>query len=479
MNAILLGDTPLSYHAVNLLIHSVNTGLVLLVLTRLLVFAGWKGTKLWFAACAGSLIFLIHPLQTESVSYIAGRSESLASLFLLAAYAIFLYRPGEAISWRRAFAVLMVFGLAVKTKENAVSLAGILLLTDVMWPEAFSLAGVRKNWRLYALMLPGGILAAITIFRMLATAPTAGFAVTTIKWYQYAFTEARALFTYLRLAVFPVGQSLDHDFATSRTITQHGTLLCIALLLGLLVLAVRWRRRYPLAVFGFLMFLVWLAPTSTIVPVTDAVVERRMYLPLLGLILVGCDTAGRLRLSRPIAVGILTAMGLMFGGLCYSRNQLWRNPELLIALDAKDARRNPRPLINLSELLIKHNRCDLAVPYLERAERMLPRNYFVNASWGRALAVSDTRKRECGICSSPRESNRPRRYTFGSGSSMARWEGQRMRASLSRKRSNSIPNPPLRTGRWGCGTSRSGSMPRLCGNTARTSRSTRMTRPQA
>jgi tetratricopeptide (TPR) repeat protein len=76
----------------------------------------------------------------------------------------------------------------------------------------------------------------------------------------------------------------------------------------------------------------------------------------------------------------------MFAGFCYSRNQLWGKPELLIAMDAKDARNNPRPLINLSELLIKHNRCDLALPYLQRADRMLPGNYFVNASWGRALA---------------------------------------------------------------------------------------------
>src|SRR6185369_15722271 len=102
-------------------------------------------------------VFLVHPLQTESVSYIAGRSESLASLFLLVSYLVFLYRPGESISWGRAFAVLLIFGLAVKTKENAVSLAGILFLTDLMWPSPFSLDGPRKNWRLYALMIPGAI----------------------------------------------------------------------------------------------------------------------------------------------------------------------------------------------------------------------------------------------------------------------------------------------------------------------------------
>jgi tetratricopeptide (TPR) repeat protein len=255
-----------------------------------------------------------------------------------------------------------------------------------MWPKPFSLKGPRKNWRLYALMLPGALLAMFGIFRMLAASGTAGFSVSTFKWYQYAFTEARAIFTYLRLAILPVGQMLDHDFPTSRTILQHGALLYMALLAGLIFLAVRWRRRYPLACFGFLMFLVWLAPTSSVVPIDDALVERRMYLPLLGLILVACDLIDRQKLRTPAVWGLVTAITLTFGSFCFARNQLWGRPELLIVLAAEDAKHNPRPLLNLAEVLIKHNRCDLAVPYLQRAERILPGSYYVNASWGRVLA---------------------------------------------------------------------------------------------
>jgi Flp pilus assembly protein TadD len=134
------------------------------------------------------------------------------------------------------------------------------------------------------------------------------------------------------------------------------------------------------------MFLIWLAPTSSVVPVDDALVERRMYLPLLGLILVGCDLVERLKLRTPAVWGLVTAITLMFGSFCFARNQLWGRPELLIVLSAEDAQHNPRPLINLAEVLIRHNRCDLAVPYLQRAERILPGNYYVNASWGRVLA---------------------------------------------------------------------------------------------
>jgi protein O-mannosyl-transferase len=380
------GDGPFSYHLVNVLIHFVNTGLVYLVLSRLLAMAGWSPQKAALGSVIGSAVFAIHPLQTESVSYVAGRSESLVSFFLLLAYVVFLYRRNESISWRESLLVLVLFGLGLKTKENAVSLAGILILSDLFWPEPFSLRGLQRNRRLYFLMIPGVIAAAAAVFRSLANAQTAGFSVSTFKWYQYAFTEARAIFTYVRLAIFPAGQSLDQDYPASHTITEHAALVYILLLAALVVVAVIRRRRYPLSCFGLLMFLIWLAPTSSIVPLDDPLVERRMYLPLLGLILIGCELASKLRFSRAAGASILVLAGLVFGKLCHDRNQLWGRPDRLLELAASKAVYNPRPLLNFTEILIRHSRCDLAPPYLARAERRLPNNYYVNAAWGRTLA---------------------------------------------------------------------------------------------
>lgn len=386
LNYRLWGMSPFTYHLVNLIIHSVNTALVFLVLRRLLAWAGWPRQRTLAASIVGALVFAIHPLQTESVSYVAGRSESLASLFLLLAYVLFLYRRSESISWLEAALVLVLFGLGVKTKENAVSLAAILVLTDLFWPVPFSATGLRRNWRLYCLMIPGAAAAAVAVFRMLATSQTAGFSVATFKWYQYAFTEARAIFTYIGMAILPVGQSLDHDFAASHTILEHGAIYYLILLAALVITAIRLRRRYPLACFGLLMFLIWLAPTSSIVPLDDALVERRMYLALTGLILVGCEVGLRLRLSPAAGVGALCVLGLMFGKLCYDRNRLWGEPDKLVELAAANAVNNPRPLLNFTEILIQKNRCEVAPAYLERAERRLPDNYYVNAAWGRTLA---------------------------------------------------------------------------------------------
>ena len=158
----------------------------------------------------------------------------------------------------------------------------------------------------------------------------------------------------------------------------------LILLAALLIGCVIFRRRYPLACFGILMFLIFLAPTSSIVPIDDSLVERRMYLPLLGLILVGCEAVSHL--SRRTACCILALSALLFGKLCYDRNQLWGKPEKLLELAAAQSVYNPRPLLNFTEVLIRQDRCALAVPYLVRAERRLPDNYYLNAAWGRTLA---------------------------------------------------------------------------------------------
>jgi protein O-mannosyl-transferase len=386
LNYQISGDAPFGYHFANLIIHFVNTVLVFMILLRILQIAGWIDRRARMASAIGALVFAIHPLQTESVSYIAGRSESLAALFLLLAYVVFLYRRKEAISWWEAVLVLVLFAAAVKTKENAVALAPLLILTDLSWPDAFSFRGLGRNWRLYSLMIPGAIFAAAGVFRLLASAGTAGFSVSTFKWYQYAFTEVRAIFAYIRMAIWPHGLSLDHDFASSYTILDHGAIGWMILLVALLAVSIALRRRCPLFCFGLLMFLICLAPTSSVVPLDDALVDRRMYLPLIGLILIGCEVGMRLKLSAAAWVTSLCIAGIVLGALCYNRNRLWGNPEKLVEIAAANAVHNPRPLLNFAEILIEKSECASARPYLVRAERRLPNNYYVNVTWGRTLA---------------------------------------------------------------------------------------------
>ena len=384
LNHRLSGESPVGYHVLNLLIHVINTVLVFLVLYRLLELAGWLSRKKAAAAGIGAAVFLVHPLQTESVSYVAGRSESLAALFIMLAYLVFLYRRHEHISWRESFIVLALLGMGMSTKENAVSMAGILILTDVFWPTPFSTRSLRHNWRLYLLMLPGAIGATVVVLKVLVTSSSAGLSVP-VTWYQYGFTQARAIFTYIRLTLVPLGQSIDHDYPISRTVWEYGAIVYLLLLFALSAFCLVRRSRYPLACFGLLMTLILLAPTSSVVPISDPLAERRMYLPLVGLILIGCDLAQHVRVRVHTGCAAVAALLVVFAVLCYQRNQLWSQPSRLWETAAMQSTTKVRPYMNLVDQLIQEHRCNQAIPYLQHAEQVFQNNYAVQMGWGRAL----------------------------------------------------------------------------------------------
>ncbi|MBV9504714.1 MAG: hypothetical protein JO323_06875 [Acidobacteriia bacterium] len=381
LNWKLWGDGPASYHAFNILVHAINTVLVFLVLWRLLTWAGWETKRIRWTAAVGSLIFLIHPLQTEAVSYVAGRSESLAMLLVLLAYSAYLWRRHESISWLESFVVLILFGLALATKENAICLAGLIVFTDLFWPKPFSLIGLRRNWRLYALMLPAAALGAGLVLHMLAGAPSAGFSLRTYTWYQYAFTQAGVIFSYVRMALLPAGLSVDHDYPPSHTIFENGAIFWIALLIAVTVLALRFRRRYPVACFGWFFFLIVLAPTSSFVPINDAQVERRMYLPLAGLILIGAELSRQIRIPARAAWILGGVAIVLLGADCYARNQEWSHPEDVLGAAAMHSTRNFRPYLNVVQVLFHEDRCNDAVPYMKRAEELFPADPQVQITW--------------------------------------------------------------------------------------------------
>ena len=366
-NSQIAGTQPYLYHLFNLLFHVVNSLLVFLIARRLISWAGSEGrVRDGLAAFAGAL-FLLHPVQTESVSYVASRSENLSAMFLFGAIAVFVLRRRTAVSWPVSLAVLVLYGAAVSTKEHTVVLPVILLLIDYFWNPGFSLAGVRRNWKLYAPILAGGALAVRSVVRLLSSAPTAGFRVIGLPWYDYFYTQWRALWIYFRLFVLPFGQSADYDYPIVRTPFDPWALAGLAGLLILLASAVYFRKRYPLACFGFLAALVLLAPTSSVVPILDAVTERRLYLPMLGLVLVAVELLRRWRARGQVVAGTAVAVLVVLAFLCYQRNEVWASNVTLWEDALAHSPRNWRAHFQLGVAYLEQRRCDVAAREYETA----------------------------------------------------------------------------------------------------------------
>ena len=358
-----------SYHDVNLILHFLSGILAYLAVRKLLTWTDGDKTKTEILSAFAGGLFLFHPIQTESVSYVASRSETLSVFFVLAAYVVFLYRKTAAISWLAALVVVLLYGAAVLTKEHTVALAGLFLLTDYFLNPGFSLDGIRRNWRMYVPVAIGGLLGLRFVWRVLTEASTggvggagtAGFGMKGLTWYQYFFTQCRAIWDYVRMFLFPFGQNLDYDYPISKTILDHGTVLGLIGLVALIALAWYYRRRFPLISYGIFTLLLLLAPTSSFVPIRDPLVERRLYLPFVGLLFI---TVGLLRLwkaSRTTLVFTLSLVLLVEGAFAYQRNQLWSNAVAIWHDSVSKSPNKYRPRFQLAFAYYQAGRCGEAV----------------------------------------------------------------------------------------------------------------------
>lgn len=375
---------PYWYHVINVLFHFANAVLVWLVVEKILDWANVERVQRRILGLFGGLLFLLHPLQTESVTYVASRSENQTLFFFNLAFVLFLYRRSVAVSWRIAAGVLILFGAAVLSKEHAAILPALLLLTDYFWNPGFSLAGVKKNWRLYAPIAVGGALAVAFVYRIVAHATTAGFSLKDLPWYQYFFTQCRAIWVYIRMFFLPYGQNVDHDFAISRTIIDHGAIAGLLALLGLAVVAWIYRRRYPLAAYGYFAFLILLAPTSSFVPIRDVLVERRMYMPFIGLIFICCEFLRRWKTSRAALATALAAVVVVFAFLAYQRNEIWGDPVALWKDSVDKSPNKARPRFQLAYAYYQQGRCAEAVTEYQKTSQLEAPDSSLFTDWGEA-----------------------------------------------------------------------------------------------
>jgi tetratricopeptide (TPR) repeat protein len=384
-NLKLFGTDPYSYHVVNVLLHFAVSVMVFLAVRKLLEWAGTSGLRREGLAAFAAAVFLLHPVQTESVAYVTSRSEALSVLLFDAAFVVFLYRRREAITWVRSLGILALFLAAVVSKEHTAVLPALLLLTDYYWNPGFSFQGIRRNWRLYAPVALGTVVAARFILRVLHGTDTAGAAVKAFTWYQYFYTQCRVIWIYVRLFFFPYGQTVDYDLAISRTPLDHGAVIGMLALAALAVAAIWYRRRYPLASYGYFVFLILLAPTSSVLSIADPIAERRMYLPMIGLLLVVLEFVRRWKAPPRAIAAALAGCVLVVGVLTYQRSKVWSSAQALWEDAAIKSPHKQRVQLQLGFVYYTQGRCAAAVDRYREALRLGKPDYRLLTEW----AVAD------------------------------------------------------------------------------------------
>lgn len=377
LNHALTGSSPASFHGGNLLIHLAAALCLFGVVRRTLVSPRLPGRYRNAAgglALASALVWAVHPLQTQAVTYLTQRCESLMGLFFLGTLYAFIRALGSRrpVRWY----CLSVFSCLLGIGSKAVMVAAPLVV--LLYDRAFVASSWREIWRrrrwyYLALLLTLSLQAALLLTTSYAD-------IKTHRPLEYGLSQFGVIAHYCRLILVPRPLCLDYHWPPARGLADvwPGALI-VAVLLVLTVKA--WRRFPPLGFAGLWFFLI-LAPTSSLLPLEDLAFEHRMYLPLAAPVVLATVGVGELlrRLlprqpaARRIWGSVLTLAAVtVLGALTAARNRdyhsaagMWRQ-----VIDLRPL--NPRAYNSLGNIVLKEGDPDRALELFRRAIAVSPR----------------------------------------------------------------------------------------------------------
>jgi tetratricopeptide (TPR) repeat protein len=384
VNYALGGKEVLGYHLTNVLIHLCAGWALWGILRRI-----WR-EDIWVPS-AVAVLWVVHPLQTESVTYTVQRAESLMGLFYLLTVFCFIggaeSAPGTGRRARRlgsAFAALSVGAcfLGMATKEDMASAPVVVLLFDRTFVAGTFAAALRLRWKYYGWLASSWILLGYLIW---STGGNRGGSVgfnLDIGAYDYWLTQFPALLTYLRLAFWP--HPLVFEYGTF-WIYHLSAVWLQAWVVLMLVAATGWAlvRRSAAGFAGFFFFAL-MAPTSLLPGTTQMIVEHRMYLPLAAVLAVAFG--GLARLSRPLAVGVAVAAAVGCIVLTRKRNADYRDAVRLWQITVAQRPSNVLAHTMLAQALDADGRPDEAREHFLRATELNPHFALAQEGLGENLA---------------------------------------------------------------------------------------------
>jgi len=350
---------PAGFRLVNLLLHVLNGWLVFLLARSLL-----RSELAGFAAAG---LYVVHPVNTEAVVSIVGRSELLAATGFFAGWLAF--RKGR--TWWAAAAYFM----SLLAKESAITLPAIIAL-EMLFAEG-GVRRVRDSWNRFAVLGAAAIAYLGLRFYVLG-----GLGIPRVNQYLHGsltfwdrwITSGRVFLRYFQLLLWPVQITGDYDFNSVPVATLRGWdgLLGLTIVAACIFAAVRTARNRPMFSLGILFFFVALLPVSNwILPISLLMAERFLYLPLFGFALLGGGFWAGIddrRIRRWTAAGVLSVAAI----LCIGHNYIWQDKLTFHRNLVRVSPENARGRLGYGFALLNVGKTEDAKVQFEEGLRILP-----------------------------------------------------------------------------------------------------------
>ncbi len=425
LNHSLGGFNVFGFHVVNLTVHIITCLLIflfakeILSINRFLKTSDQSKNKLNIPLIS-ALLFAVHPMNTQVITYITGRTTSIAVCFYMASFLFFIKGVRQNLPWKILFyalsIVFLIMGYGSKMIILTVPVMFIIYylfftpLKSIFFKRFFESIFIRIIIQTIVITSPfilifiSSHLNILSFFRM-----DFGFlqklfdpiqnklmhidsmAKDNLSMTIYLLTEFKVIvFYYIKMIFFPFNQNIDPDFPVAHGITDSGVALSLGVILLCLFAGIYFYKNNRIIAFGIFWFFITLLPTSSILPLRDMITEHRLYLPLAGFILTIplCLNQFIIRYKKSsfkqLAYFILPVFLLIivFSVLTVKRNFVWKNEKSLWSDAAEKSPRLPRPLNNLAEAYDKEGLAydnkknyKKAIEFLKKAIAISPTGY--------------------------------------------------------------------------------------------------------
>lgn len=379
----------LGYHLVNLFIHILN-GIVVFFLSRRIFqkLSVRDADSTYWMSLFSALLFVVHPIQTQAVTYISQRYTSMAALFYMVSVLCYMIardaKPNQQQIRRYSMYALTVGAglLAFFCKQNAASFPLAIGVVEYVCYDKTWAGWKRKIIIAVPLVALFGLAFAFNLGLFTRSVQFGSFLedvfeaareTREITRWQYLCTQFNVISIYIRLLFLPINQNLDYLYPMKTGFFDGATAYLFLFLAGILAASIGWRKKHPVILFGVLWFFITLSVESSIFPIKDALFEHRLYLPMFGFSMIISDVVfGILFANRLWAYSVSAVIVVSLAVVAHQRNVVWKTSVSLWTDVVYKAPHNYRGYTNLAHALELDGKIESAMSHYDRAIQLRP-----------------------------------------------------------------------------------------------------------
>ncbi|MBU0478119.1 tetratricopeptide repeat protein [bacterium] len=351
-------ENPVGYHLTNLLLHILNA----ILLYKIILYM-FKERKM---ALFTALLFLVHPIHTEAITYISGRADPIVTLFMLSALLLFITYAPQNKFWG-IFCAIIFYILALLTKEYAIVFILLLGTYGLCFKPKI------KSWH-YLIFFAISLSYGLVRLALLKNETGVFLFKQNMNMSHLLLIISRSFTEYLRLLLFPINLHYQRELHVPSSIFTPIGILSIAIPLAFILFAIIFRKKKPV-LFGSIWFMVGLIPYQSALQLNAAVAEHWLYFPSMGFFLVVSSllfSAKADKGKRGMPYIFLVFIVIAGIALTNSQSRHWKNEITLYNHILKFRLNEPRVHNNLGNAYATEGRYENALLHFKKAVEIAP-----------------------------------------------------------------------------------------------------------